>query len=434
MLCVKSELKATYLHFTKKFIVVFHILMDKKERIVYNKNKIKFTLFGIIFGLLFPIGAIFTDLLLFQNLIPNIDNIKNLYVLNPMHYIIGTAPLFLGIAFFFIGKYIDASKILILILERKVNERTKNLQEANEELQASEEEIRQSLETNVAIQQELEDQHNLLERSNLNLTKSINAAKRIQDALLPHECELNHIPQHFCIYKPKDSVSGDFYFVMKRNYKLYVAVGDCTGHGVPGALLSVMGMEELKRIIALHDSIDPAEILRYLDKHFKDTLMKNSEKGNLKEGMELSICAIDQFPVEMSGHLGKPQMKFAATNQKMMLIEGDECKVFNGVKRPIGGSAIYQKYEFESHSIPLTDNTKCYLMSDGYPDQFGEKTDRKFMFKKLQDLIFENRNRSFSEMEDVLCYNLKKWQGKRAQVDDITVLGFSPLGHIKLGS
>lgn len=279
------------------------------------------------------------------------------------------------------------------VLEDKVEERTQEIKKQNEEIAQKSE----------------------------NITRSINYAKRIQHAILPlNEHITSAFPEHFIFYKPRDIVSGDFYWMHFSDEIAYFAVIDCTGHGVPGAFMSLIGYSLLNEIVSANSSISPAEILSKLDKGVVDALKQRGEEGEeIKsyDGMDVSLC---------SWHAQKKELIFSGAKRPLYLInKNSELIEYKGDKISIGGKKAtkQQGISFTNQVVDVKPGEKVYMFSDGYPDQFGGLENRKFMTKKLKNSILENHHLMPQEQHEYFEKMLKDWQAEIPQTDDILLAG-----------
>jgi len=270
------------------------------------------------------------------------------------------------------------------ILERKVIERT-------------EEVVRQKKEIEYLFTQ---------------VTDSIKYAKRIQEAILPPiKYFQTLLPHSFILYKPKDIVSGDFYWIEKKNNIIYVAAVDCTGHGVPGAFMSIIGSNLLKDIINNTSLIHPAEILDELNIQIAQTL--HSEQTDTKDGMDLSLIAI---------HSDTLLMEYATAMNPICLIKQNELKILEGDRFPIGKyTDVINK--FTNHSIQLDKSDLIYLFSDGYADQFGGPKGKKLYKKNFYKILEDISKWPIEHQRFLLEKKFNEWKGNLEQIDDILVIG-----------
>ncbi|TAF64185.1 MAG: GAF domain-containing protein [Cytophagales bacterium] len=257
-----------------------------------------------------------------------------------------------------------------------------------------------------------------IEKKNHDITSSINYAKRIQSAMLPARERIREsLPESFIYFRPRDIVSGDFYWFSEKNDRIIITAVDCTGHGVPGAFMSLIGNELLHEIVNLRNITDAGEILTQLHKGVNNAL-KQSETDN-KDGMDLALCVID---------LEKKTLDFSGAKNPMIYIQNGEVMEFKGDKLPIGGSWSKEQGErtFKTQTLHYGDTpTYVYLSSDGYEDQFGGAEGMKFMKKKFKNMLLEIHQKDMDEQRQILKDAILSWMGdKYKQLDDILVVGF----------
>ena len=282
------------------------------------------------------------------------------------------------------------------------------------EKQVLEEKI--SIRTVEVLQQkfELEKKNELIAEKNKEMTDSLNYAKRIQAAILP-EMNLisNTFNQSFILYLPKDIVSGDFYFFSQQGNKTIIAAADCTGHGVAGAIMSMVGGSLFNQIVNEKRITDPAEILNLLNAGVIASLKQN--ENDTHDGMDVSLCTFD---------LTNNALTFAGANRPLWLVRKQILEVYKSDKFPIGGLQIERNESFEKQHIQLEKNDSVYIFSDGYADQFGGMLGKKLMTKKFKEVILSIQDRSMPEQGNHLRQFLKDWMGDSfEQVDDILVIG-----------
>lgn len=282
------------------------------------------------------------------------------------------------------------------------------------EKQVLEEKI--SIRTVEVLQQkfELEKKNELIAEKNKEMTDSLNYAKRIQSAILPEKNLITQtFKQSFILYLPKDIVSGDFYFFAQQNGIAVIAGADCTGHGVAGAIMSMVGGSLLNQIINEKKITDPAEILNQLNTGVIEALRQN--ENDTHDGMDVSLCAFD---------IKKMELVFAGANRPLWLVRNQNIEVYKSDKFPIGGLQIERNESFNKHHIKLEKNDAIYIFSDGYADQFGGMLGKKLMTKKLKEIILSIQDKPMTEQGEYLHHFIKDWMGGEfEQVDDIMVIG-----------
>jgi serine phosphatase RsbU (regulator of sigma subunit) len=272
---------------------------------------------------------------------------------------------------------------------------------------------------NAQVYARVEKQSEQIKLKNKRITESINYASYIQQSILPKEQEIRvAFPDSFVIYEPKDMVSGDFYWFQQIGSKQILAVGDCTGHGVPGAFMSLIGVNLLNEIVLGRGIVDPDSILAELHKGIQRLMKQNETK--IQDGMDAGICTID---------LRTKIMKFAGARMPLIYIQQGQMYEIKGGKKPIGGiwTVGEDPEAFHRRFVNLSIPTVFYLFSDGYPDQFGGPEGRKFMRKRLQRLLMDIHRLSMKQQKEILIDTLNNWRyGENyfhKQVDDILFMG-----------
>lgn len=257
-----------------------------------------------------------------------------------------------------------------------------------------------------------------IEHRHREITDSINYAKRIQDALLKEtEHVSGKLPTHFILYKPKDIISGDFYWSLEKQGYLYIAAGDCTGHGVPGAMMSMLGIAFLNEITSIENFLTPAGILDKLRERVVKELNQTGKEGENKDGMDISIACLN---------LQTNELQWAGANNPLWVIsnkpEGPiELKEVKPNKQPIGYHP--NSSPFTNNIIQLEKSNSFYLLTDGYYDQFGGEKGKKFKPAQLKELILNIYSKSLEEQKKILNSAFEDWRGNLEQVDDVCIIG-----------
>jgi serine phosphatase RsbU (regulator of sigma subunit)/tetratricopeptide (TPR) repeat protein len=261
----------------------------------------------------------------------------------------------------------------------------------------------------------LEEKNMLIEEKNKDITDSINYAKRIQKAILTSGNYMKkHLPAHFVLYKPKDIVSGDFYWAYRTaDMKVIIATADCTGHGVPGAFMSMIGASKLSEIVIERKISEPAMILNQLRDEVIKALNPEDADEVSQDGMDISICCFD---------LGNMQLQYAGANNSIYIIRKGALAEYKPDKFPVGKFSG-QAGAFTNNIIGLEKNDRVYTFTDGYADQFGGPSGKKFKYKQLQELLLSIHDQSMDKQKEVLDTTIERWRGKLEQVDDILVIG-----------
>ncbi|MES2763444.1 MAG: tetratricopeptide repeat protein [Bacteroidota bacterium] len=285
--------------------------------------------------------------------------------------------------------------------------------------------LRQKQKVNIALEeknriiedqkQTVEHQKHIVEEQNKDITDSIRYAERIQNAILPPDKQWHTLfPQSFVFYKPKDILSGDFYWIEQKGDLVFVAAADCTGHGVPGALISIVNYNLLNKAVLEKDLNDPAAILNYVNTQLIVALHQTYQESSVKDGMDISLCVLNTKTLEM---------KFAGANNPIYIIKQKELIQVSADKFPVGAFIEDQIQSFTAKSMQLQKNDLIYLFSDGYADQFGGEKGKKFKYKQLKDILLEHQDISMQDQRSVLEKRFTNWQGKLEQVDDVLVIG-----------
>ncbi|HLC84135.1 MAG TPA: SpoIIE family protein phosphatase, partial [Bacteroidia bacterium] len=261
-------------------------------------------------------------------------------------------------------------------------------------------------------------QRDLIELKNKDITDSINYAKRIQTAILPSvENIQKHLLNSFIIYQPKDIVSGDFYWFTEKDNRFIVAIADCTGHGVPGAFMSMIGNDILTQIVIEKGITTPNIILSNLHEGVKKSLKQDTNESETKDGMDIAIVSFgknDYSTIEYAGAL-RPLWLLKKNAVEIIELKAD--------KHSIGGAYSEQTTDFTNHTIKLDKGDSIYLSTDGYADQFGGEFGKKMMTKNMKELLISIQSKSMVEQQNILENNFKIWKASREQVDDVLVFG-----------
>jgi phosphoserine phosphatase RsbU/P len=259
--------------------------------------------------------------------------------------------------------------------------------------------------------QELLEQKQIIEWKNKDITDSIRYAKRIQESILPAQTIIKKELNCFILYKPKDIVSGDFYWFAQKDDLLIIAAVDCTGHGVPGAFMSVLGNSILNQIVNEQDIVNPSEILTQLNKKVRAALDQGDNSA--KDGMDIGLCVIDKV---------NQKMGYAGAKRPLYLVRNKEISEIKVNKMAIGGSENENPL-YESVILQMQPNDLIYLTSDGYADQFGGENKTKYMTKNLKKRILAIHELELAEQVKILDTEIERWKGEEKQTDDILVIG-----------
>jgi len=348
-----------------KFFIIFGITILIVLLMIYRKTKI----------VVFPV----------KKLAENVIRITNGH-LNERAEVIGNNEITsLSIEF---NKMIEELESYTYELEQKVKERTAEIQQQKVEI-------------------EIQKEH---------IMDSIHYAKRIQNAILPPDDYIHSLLENiFIFYKPKDIVSGDFYWMTDEDGYIMISAVDCTGHGVPGAFMSIVGYNQLNYAVNVGNARTASEILEGLNEGVTDTLReKGGGPGAVKDGMDMALCVIDP---------SKKKLHYAGAYNPLILIRGQELIQYKADKLPIGSVEGDIMPKFTNHEIEIQEGDCLYMFSDGYPDQFGGPKGKKFMSKRFRELLFDIHEKPIDEQEKILDQTLKDWMGDTEQIDDILVIG-----------
>ncbi|HXD92897.1 MAG TPA: SpoIIE family protein phosphatase, partial [Bacteroidia bacterium] len=236
-------------------------------------------------------------------------------------------------------------------------------------------------------------------------------AKRLQQAILPADAEIKkHLPNNFIYYQPKDIVAGDFYWMEHLDAITFIAAADSTGHGVPGAMVSIVCSNSLNRAVKEFGLRDTGKILDKTRELVLETFEKSGEQ--IKDGMDISLLAINKH---------RQQINWSGANNQLWYISNNKLIEVKADKQPIGKTD--NPTPFTTHHIALNPNDTFYLMTDGYADQFGGTKGKKFKYKQLEDLVITNSDKSLDEQKQILTTTFNTWKTNLEQVDDVTIIG-----------
>ena len=266
------------------------------------------------------------------------------------------------------------------------------------------------------INSQLRESKKEIEAKNNHITKSIVYASKIQNALLPDEaCFKDSFKDYFIIYKPRDIVSGDFYYFQKVNDYLLFAAVDCTGHGVPGAFMSMLGTSFLNSIIRMQEVTSSSQVLNLMRDEVKKSLHQTGKRGEQKDGMDMVLCAYNTRTSEL---------QFAGAHNSLVLIRNNELIEYKGDRMPIG---IHRKEKesFTNNSIKIEKGDKVYLYSDGFQDQMGGDNNKKYKAKKFKNLLLETSKNDIKTQKNRIEQEFENWKADYKQIDDIVILGIS---------
>jgi ligand-binding sensor domain-containing protein/serine phosphatase RsbU (regulator of sigma subunit) len=291
-------------------------------------------------------------------------------------------------------------------LEVQVTERTKELREEKEKVEI--------------INKEVIEQKTVIEHHNIEIMDSIKYAKNIQEALLPSLNEINNLfKKSFVLYMPKDIVSGDFYWFAKNGDTRFIAAVDCTGHGVPGAFMSIVGNTLLNEIVNEKKITAPGDILLELHKGVKIALNQNAQEFERRDGMDITLCSFSSNTNEI---------QYAGANRPLWIYRkqnGYELEIIKATKYPIGGLELEENRVYQNHIVPVNEGDCLYLFSDGYADQFGGPKGKKFMLTNLQKILLANVENPMDVQKQNLTDAFMSWKTDTEQIDDVLVIGIT---------
>jgi len=284
-------------------------------------------------------------------------------------------------------------------LEQQVRERTHELEVANTEIEAQRDFARDQRDQ-IALQQKA-------------IMDSINYAQTIQNSLLPSRQILKaKLPEHFILFKPRDVVSGDYYWFSEHENHYYVAAADCTGHGVPGAFMSMLGMTLMNEIVNKHPDIDPDSMLNELRSQLIETLHQKGDPGAAKDGMDMVVCKVDR---------SNSRMLFAGAHNSLYLVRNKELSEYKTDKMPVSIHLVMPP--FTGHEIDLKPGDAVYIFSDGYADQFGGPLGKKFKYTPFKSLLVSIADKEMHGQGLQLDRAFEQWKGDLDQIDDVVVIG-----------
>jgi serine phosphatase RsbU (regulator of sigma subunit) len=279
--------------------------------------------------------------------------------------------------------------------------------EQKEEIETQKEEIEAQLDLATLQRDTISNQKELI-------LDSIHYAKRIQSAILPPSQLLKeHLSDHFILFKPRDIVSGDYYWAREKDQKLLIAVADCTGHGVPGGFLSMLGISSMNEIVNRSTVLNPGEILEQLREVVIASMHQTGSRDEAQDGIEIALCVID---------LKKKSMDYAGANRPLYLVRDGSVQHIRPDRMPIG---IYEQdpVPFKKHTIKLKKGDSIYLFSDGYVDQLGGPLRKTFRAINFRKLLLEVQDQPMEKQKAILLENMALWQGEVEQIDDVLVMG-----------
>ncbi len=300
-------------------------------------------------------------------------------------------------------------------LEEKVKQRTAEIEKQKEEITAQRDSLEQQRNMLSEANASLASAYKEIEEQKRHIEDSIHYAKRIQTAILPpDEFVRTTLKEHFIFYLPKDIVSGDFYWLSALNNKAYVAAVDCTGHGVPGAFMSIVGHDQLNYSVTVVGAKKPADILDALNHGVTKTLRQSRTESSVKDGMDIALCCIDYE---------NKKLEYSGAYNPLYMVRNNELTQVDANKFPIGAFVGESLQYFTNHELDVEEGDIFYIFSDGYQDQFGGPKNKKFLTKRFRDLLLEISIYPMDKQKEILEQRFLDWKKDVVQVDDILVIG-----------
>lgn len=260
----------------------------------------------------------------------------------------------------------------------------------------------------------IEIQKGMVEVKNKEILDSINYAQLIQQAVLPSAEDMNHhLKDGFVFFTPKDIVSGDFYWVNAVDSYTFFTTVDCTGHGVPGGFMSMLGSSLLNEVINEKKILEPSDVLDMMRIKLITSLKQKGSSGENKDGMDMTLCRLNE---------SRTELVYSAANNPLWLIRDKKLIEYPADKQPVGISTDHAK-QFSQQKIALQKGDSIYIFTDGYADQFGGPKGKKFKYKPLQQLLLNSIDKSMDEQKEILKSSIEEWKGNLEQVDDILIIG-----------
>lgn len=274
--------------------------------------------------------------------------------------------------------------------------------------------VPQQVSRSAQVQAEMESKLEVLEKKSKEMDESIRYAGSLQQSILPNERIFkNNFKDAFVYFQPKDVIGGDFYWIYLHGNDIYFALGDCTGHGVPGALVNIAGNTILRQIIRLEGVSEPSDIVRLLDQELVSLFNENLTSGTMRDGMEIALCKFNL--VTGSG-------KFCGAGRPLILIRDNALVEFKKGPCSVGYNDGFAK-QFETLDFELMKGDRFYLFSDGYTDQFGGENVKKFNRRRLRNMLQSIHEFSMDDQRKELEFSYNNWKGNQEQIDDVCIIG-----------
>lgn len=298
---------------------------------------------------------------------------------------------------------------------RQKKRANKALKEKNEEINQQKEEI-ETQRDEIEVQKDyVTRQRDQIAKQNKVIKDSIQYAQRIQSAVLPQEKEItDYLPEHFILFRPRDIVSGDFYWLNKQNGRIILAVADCTGHGVPGAFMSMMGIAYLNEIANKKNINEASQILELLRDNVIEALHQEGKSLESKDGMDMSLIIFD---------INEQKIQYAGANNAMYIIRNDELIMYEPDRMPIGIYFRGRKSPFTNHQIDIHQGDMVYLFTDGFADQFSSNTMNKYKYPRFRKFLQKIHKEPVEKQRELLFEEFENWRGGNYQLDDVLIIG-----------
>ncbi|MBI1289561.1 MAG: SpoIIE family protein phosphatase [Flavobacteriales bacterium] len=352
----------------------------------------RYTVYGALFGFAFPVVATMFDAYM-RDLGLGFGGLLEAQRTQPLHWIIDTAPIFLGLFARVAGDKQQEVSELNEGLEELVRKRTNELSEQNNELRVTQSELSDSLDR---------------------ISQSINYAQRIQDAIIANTEELRHdFVDSFVIFRPRDIVSGDFPWYLKKDRYHYFAAVDCTGHGVPGAFMSLVGHFLLHRIVKEKGFTDTDQILNELHKEIVVALNQESDL-EVHDGMDMAICRVD---------IEKQEIQFSGAGNPLYHLSDGEFAEHKGDFWSIGGTQYRKREPYTSETFNYKKGDLIAMFSDGITDQYSDDGTKKFGFKRIQKHLTQHHDQGMEHIAHTFQKEMDAWMGTHRQMDDMLFMG-----------
>jgi serine phosphatase RsbU (regulator of sigma subunit) len=399
-------------------IIVFMITLPVilAETTVINNTKVEFSLIVTLVFILINALSILRlnrNTVVYSGLLTIVLNAV-LYIVQEKFIMMGVYTSLLILLMSIINVWATSFIMDYFYTSRKLTKAYDDLQHAHNKIQEKNEEI-------IKKREQIENQVNSLEEVHKDLMDSLMYAQKIQVALINHEEIIRpHVKDHFVYFRPKEHVSGDFYWASWKNEKLILIVADCTGHGVPGAFMTMLGSSYLNEIINKRNITEPDKILNSLRESIIKALHQKGKLYETRDGMDMAVIQLD---------MKNQKMKFSGANNSLCYIpylnnnRETDIYEFKGDRMPI--SFHYKMYPFSLLESTFSEGDKFYLYTDGYIDQFGGPKGKKFKLVPFKRMLLKNHEENMAEQKNILDKTMKDWlRNKYQQIDDITILGF----------